>query len=151
MAFIPKDAKWYLADVVLEHRIEGDDRNVVHVNLHLVEAASPEQAYEKAMALGREAEMAYPNTDGKEVRVVFRGLRGLNVIHEGLIDGAELAYSEHIAVPETKLREWSPPREKLAVFEETRRTKGVPNYAPESVMRMLEEEGFTREELERGA
>jgi hypothetical protein len=53
MGFMPKDARWYLADVVLEHTIEGDPRNVVHVNMHLIEADSPEQAYEKAVALGR--------------------------------------------------------------------------------------------------
>jgi hypothetical protein len=87
MAFIPKDARWYLADVVLEHTVEADPRNVVHVNIHLVEADSPER--EKACALGRDAEQVYANSDGKEVRVVFRGLRDLNVIHEALEDGAE--------------------------------------------------------------
>ena len=37
----PKDARWYLADVVVEHTVEGDPRNVVHVNVHLIEADSP--------------------------------------------------------------------------------------------------------------
>jgi hypothetical protein len=42
MGFIPKGARWYLADIVLEHIIAGDPRNVVHINTHLVEAGSPE-------------------------------------------------------------------------------------------------------------
>src|SRR5579862_35588 len=84
MAYIPKDARWYLADVVLEHTVDGDPRNVVHVNIHLIEAESPERAYEKAIALGRDSAQAYVNTDGREVRVTFRGLRDLNVIHDAL-------------------------------------------------------------------
>ena len=56
MGFIPEDARWYLADIVLEHIIEGDSRNVVHINTHLVEAESPVEAYEKAVGLGRRSE-----------------------------------------------------------------------------------------------
>lgn len=82
MAYIPKNARWYLADVVLEHAVEGDPRNVVHVNLHLIEAESPERAYQKAIALGQASEQVYANPDGREVRVTFRGLRDLNVIHD---------------------------------------------------------------------
>jgi hypothetical protein len=52
MGFIPKDPKWYLADIVEEIRVAGDWRNVVHTNLILVRADSPDEAYEKAMALG---------------------------------------------------------------------------------------------------
>ncbi|MEO6811834.1 MAG: DUF4288 domain-containing protein, partial [Isosphaeraceae bacterium] len=100
MGFIPKDARWYLADIVLEHMIEDDSRNVVHVNTHLVEAESANQAYEKAVALGRNSEQGYINTAGKWVRVVFRGLRELNVIHDSIEDGAELTYSESVGVTE---------------------------------------------------
>jgi hypothetical protein len=90
MGFIPKDARWYLAGLVLEHTVEGDPRNVVHVNTHLIEADSPDEAYQKANALGRAGELEYANSDGKQVRVAFRGLRDLDVIHEDLEDGAEL-------------------------------------------------------------
>ena len=74
MGYIPEGARWYLADIVLEHIIDGDPRNVVHVNTHLVEAHSPEEAYAKALDLGRCSELEYLNTDSKQVRVVFRGL-----------------------------------------------------------------------------
>lgn len=130
MGFIPIDARWYLADVVLEHRIEGESQNVVHVNTHLVEAGSPEKAYEKALALGRRSEHKYENTDGRQVRVVFRGLRELNVIHEELEDGAELMYTEDVGVSEEKLREWDRPKERLAVFAPIEEKHG-PNYLPE--------------------
>jgi hypothetical protein len=45
MGFLAKVAKWYLADIVEEIRVEGDRRNVVHTNLILVRADSPNEAY----------------------------------------------------------------------------------------------------------
>src|SRR6266542_3615584 len=140
MGFIPEAARWYFADVILEHIVEGDPRNLVHVNTHLVEAESPEQAHEKALALGSGSEHEYANTDGKRVRVVFRGLRELNVIHDALEDGAELAYSETVGVPEEQLRGWITPKELLGAFAPIEPKTDGPNYMPESVMQMLEAE-----------
>ncbi|MHB1557241.1 MAG: DUF4288 domain-containing protein [Isosphaeraceae bacterium] len=144
MGFIPAGARWYLADIVLEHVIEGDPRNVVHVNTHLVEAESPGEAYEKAIALGRGSELEYLNTDAKTVRVVFRGLRELGVIHDPLEDGAEIAYRESVGVSEAELSGWLVPRERLGVFAPRRPKTDGPNYLPESVMRLLEEGGLDR-------
>jgi hypothetical protein len=150
MAHIPKDARWYLADVVLEHTVEGDPRNVVHVNVHLVEADSPERAFARANALGREAEQVYKNTAGREVQVTFRGLRELNVIHDALEDGAELMYEESIHVPEEELTTWLRPKDELAVFRkrEACLKRDAPNYMPESVMKSLEDTGLTRGGIE---
>jgi hypothetical protein len=148
MAYIPQDARWYLANVVLEHAVEGDPRNVVQVNLHLIEADSPERAYEKAIALGHASEQVYANPDGREVRVTFRGLRDLNVIHDQLEDGAELAYEESTGVPEDRLSTWLRLKDQLSVFSERRPKHDVPNYMPGSVMRSLEEAGFSRKDIE---
>lgn len=132
MGFIPPNARWYLADVVLEHRVDGDARNIVHVNTHLVEAGSPDEAYDKAMNLGRNSEHEYENTDGRRVRLVFRGLRELNVIHDPLEDGAELMYTEQVGVSEERLRECIRAREQLAVFAPIRGRHDGPNYLPEA-------------------
>jgi hypothetical protein len=150
MAYIPNDARWYLADVVIEHIIDDDPRNVVHTNMHLIEASSPEQVYEKALALGRDAELTYESTDGKQVRVKFRGMRDLNVIHDELEDGAELSYAESVGVLETELLARLRSKEELGVFLPRRAKLDGPNYMPESVQRMLENERFTREDLEHG-
>ena len=139
LGFIPEGARWYLADVVLEHRIDGDPRNLVHVNTHLVEAGGPDEAYEKALALGRGAEGEYANTEGRQVRVVFRGLRQLNVIHEPLEDGAELMYLEKAGVPEEELRKWIQPRGRLGVFAPIERKRGVPNTIPELFKGLVDE------------
>lgn len=148
MGFIPSDARWYIADVVLEHRIEGDMRNVVHVNTHLIEADGPDEAYEKAMVLGRDSEHDYQNTDGCLVQVTFRGLRELNVIHEKLEDGAELMYSEHVGMPEEKLQAWNRPREKLAVFAPIGKEVELPNYMPSVFKPLLERFEQAQDEAE---
>ena len=145
------DESWYLADVVLEHVIEDEPRNVVHVNTHLVAAASPAEAYEKSIALGQDAEYEYLNTDGKTVRVVFRGLAELADIRGELEDGTELSYTESVDVPDSELRSWVPAKDELSVFGQSGAKVDVPNYMPESIMRVLEDEGFDRRELLGGA
>ena len=116
MAYIPEDARWYLAELVVEFRIEGEIENLVHINIVLVEAASPDQAYEKAMSLGRDHQMNYTNTDGKSVAAIFRGLRDLNVIHGELEHGTELIYEKLTGLPESRVAGLVSGREDLGVF-----------------------------------
>jgi Domain of unknown function (DUF4288) len=128
--------------------IEGDSRNVVHINTHFMEAESPEAAYEKAVGLGRLSEQVFLNTESKEVRVVFRGLRGLDVIHDPLEVGSEIVYSESVGVSEEELSRWLLPKERLGVFAPRRSKRDGPNYLPESVMRLLESADFDRSDFE---
>jgi Domain of unknown function (DUF4288) len=133
MGFIPKDAKWYLADIVEEIRVQGDRRNVVHTNLVLVRADSPDEAYKKATALGKRGNTEYKNTEGKMVTIRFRGLRDLNVIHDELEHGGEIIFERDLAVSEKKIRSWIPPKRKLGVFAPIRPHRG-PDYASAEVM-----------------
>jgi hypothetical protein len=56
LGYIPKSAKWYLAEIVEQITVEGDPRSVVHTNLVLVRADSPEEAYQRAIELGAAGE-----------------------------------------------------------------------------------------------
>ncbi|WP_127081917.1 DUF4288 domain-containing protein [Dulcicalothrix desertica] len=47
--------------------VEENPRNVVHVNIVLVRADSPEEAFDKAEELGRENEHTYLNPNHKTV------------------------------------------------------------------------------------
>lgn len=116
MAYVPPDAQWYLADVVMVMRVGGEPRQVVHVNLHLVRADSPGEAYEKALAIGRRGADRYLNPAGQEVVTEFVGLRDLNVIHEPLEDGAELAYAQHTVSSRAEAEALTRDRARLAVF-----------------------------------
>src|ERR1700687_1235356 len=101
MGYVPKDARWYLADIVEEIKIEGEKRSLVHVNIVLVESDSSENAYEKALKLGRQCNHTYKNTEGKKVTCRFRGLRDLNVIHGELDHGTELIYQRRVGLTQS--------------------------------------------------
>jgi hypothetical protein len=92
VAYVPADAKWWLADLIVEFTFEGEVGNLVHYNLTLVRADSAEEAYSKSLRRGAENESTYTNSEGKLVTVRFRGLRNLYVISDDLEDGAELLY-----------------------------------------------------------
>ncbi|GHO87869.1 DUF4288 domain-containing protein [Dictyobacter formicarum] len=117
MANIPDNVKWYLAELVEEIKIEGESENVVHNNLILIRADSPEEAYRKALAKGEELNDVYESPDGKQVKVTFRGLSDLNAILDELEDGAEIAYEEMTGVSEDEIEEMLPEKDQLGVFQ----------------------------------
>jgi hypothetical protein len=117
MAYIPKDAKWYIADLVMECQIEGEPRNVVHINIVLVRADSPEEAFQKAEELGKEGENSYLNPNNQQVIWLYRGLRDLQVIHDELEDGAELMYEEKIGISEDEVQAIVRAKSQLNVFK----------------------------------
>jgi Domain of unknown function (DUF4288) len=149
MGFIPKDARWYWADLILEFTIEGDDRNIVHINTHLIEADSPEQAYQKANDLGRGGADEFTNTDGKRVCVAFRGLRALDVVHDELQDGAELFFDEQVGLSEHEIREKVQSREELAVFAPRQNRGDCPNYLSQEVVDLMRQAGWSGEDADR--
>ncbi len=117
MGYIPPDAKWYLAEIVEEFRIDGEADNIVHTNLVLIRADSPDEAYDRAIELGKPFNTTYLNPEGKTVSVTFRGLLDLNVIHDELEHGAELIYEERVAMSEEELRRWGSEKSELGVFK----------------------------------
>jgi hypothetical protein len=136
VAYIPADAKWYLAEIVLQITVDGDPCNVVHTNLVLVRADLPEEAYQKATALGVDAETSYNNPDGKHVSIRFRGLHDLNVIHDKLEHGAEIIFSEDLSMDEATIRKWVSAKEELGIFRPIVWAK-APNYCSGEVMNDL--------------
>src|SRR5579859_1907808 len=128
MGYIPESAKWYLAEIVEEITVEGDPRNVVHTNLVLVRADSPEEAYEKSIELGTAAETSYENPHGKSVTIRFRGLHDLNVIYDELEHGAELNFQQNKEWDESAIQKWLTPKEKLGIFRPIIPPTG-PDYA----------------------
>ena len=134
MAFIPKEATWYIAQVVLEIAVEQAIQNVVHVNYHLVRADSPETAYEKARTLGQEHESSYLNQEDKRVTITFRGLRNLTVLYEPLEDGAEILYEEYVGLKGDVLSSFIVSKESLGVFKPIQRSRG-PDYGSAEIRR----------------
>lgn len=113
MKYIPPGAKWFLADIVMETTVQDEPGNLVHINLTLIRASSLEEAYERSLQVGQESESSYLSTDGKMVTVRFRGLRDLNVIHEELEHGSEIAYDELEDQNEDQIQQLLRSREEL--------------------------------------
>jgi Domain of unknown function (DUF4288) len=116
MGYIPADAKWYIAELVEEITIEGEARNVVHKNLVLIRADSSEEAYDKAIQLGKQSELSYENPAGRLVKTRFWGLGELAVIYDELAHGAELLYEEKVGVPSDQIEKEIRAKQELAVF-----------------------------------
>lgn len=91
---------WYLADLVLRVTLDDGSRRV-EISTCLVEARDADEAYDKALALGREAE-------GE-----FVGLHDLTAVVEPLGDGAEIAWQ---ARPDADAERLVARREELGVF-----------------------------------
>jgi len=128
--------QWYLAEIVMHITVENDPRPVVHTNMVLVEASSNEEAYEKALQLGKEEEQTYENIEGKQVEFRFRGLHDLNLIHDELEHGAEIIYSEDIGMNESQIEALVAPKQNLGIFAPRKPTSG-PDYASGDVMRKV--------------
>jgi hypothetical protein len=134
MAYVPKDAEWFLADLVEKIRVAGSKRNIVHINSVIIRATSPELAYKRAIAMGRQHQLSYLNPKGKMVTIRFRGLGNLDVIHDPLDDGCEVMFREKLSVSERDLRRMLRPKQKLEVFQPIRPRRGRPDFTSKQIM-----------------
>jgi Domain of unknown function (DUF4288) len=134
MAYVPKDAHWFLATMIEEFQIEGAKRNVVHINYVVIEARSPEDAYKRAIKLGKQANQSYVNPRGKMVTVRFRGLSNLDVIYDPFEHGCEIMFREKLGVSESAIRKLVATKDQLEVFRPIRRRPGRPDYASKAIM-----------------
>jgi len=128
---------WYVAEVVMKIVVAEDPRNVVHQNLVLISADAPEEAYVKALQIGKNSETSYENPDGKAVEITFEGLSDLDLIDEELEDGAELTFHYKVDVSEKQLQSILQPKDCLRAFLPHRPAEG-PNYASKEILAEVE-------------
>jgi hypothetical protein len=140
MAWVPKDAEWFLAEMVQEIRVVGCKRNVVHQNFVIIRARSPEAAYIRACKLGKSGDTSYINENGKRVTIRFRGLRSLDVIYDPLEDGCEIMFIEKLGVTEKGIKKLLRPKRDLEVFLPIRERPGRPNYSSKKIMELARKE-----------
>lgn len=145
MPAAPKKTQWFFADLVLEIRVEGEERNVVHINTHLLRAQCAEEAFNKARIIGVGHEDEYENSTGQKVVVRFRGLGELLPIYEELEDGAEIWFKERVGLTDAEVAALVQNRRNLSVFKQ-REKVDVPDYVPARVWSKLEDLGFPQKE-----
>lgn len=120
MDYIPPQPKWYVAELVEEFLLEDNPNNVIHINMILVRADSPNEAYDRAIWFGGGKEDSYKNTEGKNVTVKFHGLKSLSVVNGDLDDGTVLTWEEKVGVPEAEIRDLiCKTKEELGAFRPT--------------------------------
>jgi uncharacterized protein (DUF2384 family) len=84
MSKSPDTDRWYIAELTEEVTLEGDSQNLVHKKTRVIFADSPEDAYEKALAMITEHEVSYLNEHHKAIRTRFWGLRELTLSNEDM-------------------------------------------------------------------
>jgi hypothetical protein len=140
MAYVPKDAEWFLADLIEEIRVAGSKRNIVHINHVIIRAHSPESAYARAIALGKRGAISYLNPQGKRVTMRFRGLGNLDVIHDPLGDECEIMFKEKIGVSEHGIKKMVRRKRDLEVFQPIRTRHGRPDFSSKEIVDEVQKE-----------
>jgi len=109
---------WYLADLVTELRVEGEERSVVHFDLHLVRARSAVEAYDKALRIGGGKATQYlREADGKVLSFIFRGLNDLIAVDEEFADGARILFRSQPEMSGEEIQHVVTPREYLRAIQ----------------------------------
>ena len=109
--------RWYLASIIMVITIEGESKNVVHKNLHLIQAESDDIAYAKAIKLGNDSETSYLNSNDQLVDMSFYGLAELEeTIELDIYDGVELTFDEFDDLSLSELEGFVPLKKELSVF-----------------------------------
>ncbi|MBF6640235.1 DUF4288 domain-containing protein [Flavobacterium sp. J49] len=97
-----QNGEWYVVEII--EKCEPVERNekqelrrvTTWGNYHLIKAKSPEEAYEKAVKLGKEAEYKFTNESKLEMEWIFVGIGDLIPIYEENIeDGAEIMWTDY--------------------------------------------------------
>lgn len=108
---------WFMAVIVRGAHVDGnlDDERIGDLLYRLVEARDAEDAYARALELGRAAVDEYDDEDGKRVTLGFLGLADLTEIGPGPLEHGTEVYSQllHEKPSEMVVGE----KEELTVFE----------------------------------
>ena len=115
---------WWIASYIERFEYEDEDKTNLNrrcdawENTILINAKDREQAYRKAIKIGRLGEMGYETTDGRMGTWRFEGLTSLLPIYEELEDGAEIIWREHENRTVKKIKSWVKAKEQLETFDD---------------------------------
>ena len=97
-----KKGNWYIVKIIQKcdsvERDENQDLRRVTTwgNYHLIKADSPEDAFDKAVIIGKEGEFKFTNDVGLEMEWIFVGIGDLLPIYEDAIeDGIEIMWTDY--------------------------------------------------------
>jgi ferric-dicitrate binding protein FerR (iron transport regulator) len=83
MADSPQAARWYVAELTEEVALAGSHRlSLVHRKTRVIFADTPEDAFEKALALSREHERAYLDANEQRAKIRYWSLSEVSHVDE---------------------------------------------------------------------
>jgi len=100
---IKNDGDWYLASICMRCEPLGQPikalkkRATTWINTHLIHALSPQDAYRKAIAIGRKGAIRYKSSAGMR-KWRFVGIWDLIPIYDDLADGEEILWTDYGAL-----------------------------------------------------
>jgi hypothetical protein len=119
---------WFIAEIIekrepVERKKENDLRRVVTWgNFHLIKAESPKLAYEKAIKIGKDAEINFANSDNIEMEYTFVGIADLIPIYDDNIeDGCEIMWTDYGSITNRKAEKFA--RNEKEILENIRLKK----------------------------
>ena len=105
---------WFVAEIIekrepVERKKENALRRVVTWgNFHLIKAESPKLAYEKAVKIGKDAEIKFINSDNIEMEYTFVGIADLIPIYDDNIeDGCEIMWTDYGSISNRKAEKFA--------------------------------------------
>mgnify|MGYP003424492730 FL=1 len=96
-----ENRNWYIVEIIEKcEPVSRNDKNDLRRvttwgNHHLIKANSPEEAFDKAIKLGKEKNYKFTNSDKVEMESIFVGVGELLPIYEDIEDGAELMWNDY--------------------------------------------------------
>ena len=96
-----ENRNWYIVEIIEKcEPVNRNDKNDLRRvttwgNHHLLKANSPEEAFDKAIKLGKEKNYKFTNSDKVEMESIFVGIGELLPIYEDIEDGAELMWNDY--------------------------------------------------------
>ena len=98
---IINNGDWFLVEIIEKYEPVDTDKTqelrrvTTYGNYHLINAATPSQAYDKAVKIGKRSNYKFTNSDKVKMKSEFLGIGDLLTIHENLEDGAEIMWNNY--------------------------------------------------------
>lgn len=109
-----REIEQWVSNRQIKAKLKPGSRCLVWENTRIIKARDRNEAYAKAMRLGKECSPS--KTDRGEWR--FMGIAQLLPIYEDLADGAELMWEDRGMLTQTRVRTLTKPKKQLPVFDD---------------------------------
>jgi hypothetical protein len=98
---IINNGDWFLVEIIEiyepvdSNKMQELRRVTAYGNYHLINAATPSRAYEKAVKIGKHSNYKFTNSDKIKMKSKFLGIGDLLPICENIQDGAEIMWNNY--------------------------------------------------------